>query len=74
MMTKKDYIAIAKIFDNGNFEPPPKQSYEESGDWEDAYCTTVNMVVFELADYMATDNPAFDREKFISACYATYTP
>ncbi len=55
MLTKKDFKAIAKIIDNNRI-----LIYDYGYIYDD--------VITELADYLATQNPNFDREKFITAC------
>jgi hypothetical protein len=53
-MTKKDYQAIASIiFDSKTI--PTKE-------------TQTDYIVAYLADYMAIDNPLFDRDRFAEAC------
>lgn len=58
-MTKKHYEAMATII---------KEAYDK--------CPTQNTtryddIVYPLADYFATDNPKFDRERFLTACGIT---
>jgi len=69
MLTRKDYEAIAYIIytnrvghagDNGAADQ------EENSNYTKMY---PRLVIRELADYMAADNPRVDREKFIAACY-----
>lgn len=36
----------------------------------DTYATP--LTVRKFADYLAADNPRFDRERFIAACYYSY--
>lgn len=54
-MTKKHYEAIARIM-----------HYDTQGDTkaENARVNTAQL----LASYFATDNPRFDRERFLQAC------
>ena len=57
-MTKKHYIAIAEIIRN------------EANQWKETSlpARTVSDIAYKLADYFATDNPRFNRERFIEAC------
>jgi hypothetical protein len=55
MLTKKDFKAIATIIDNNRI-------------LIDDYEYICDDVISDLADYLAIQNPAFDREKFITAC------
>lgn len=73
-MTKKDYELIALGLNIGkpdrNINPYPIESrgqeivnvyaYGKNNAWDNA-CKT-------LADYLKTDNPRFDRDKFLTAC------
>ena len=54
-MTRKDYVATAKIL-NDNIEHMHPAAFAE--------------IVSKFADYMAMDNDRFDYEKFTEACYA----
>lgn len=54
MLTKKDYIAIARILADARvrcYDPMP-----------------INNIMGGLADYFQQDNPNFDRERFKNAC------
>jgi len=56
-MTKKDYVAIAKnIKVQLDDEPRPNQ--------RDGMITIIKV----LTDFMRSDNPNFDQEKFLKAC------
>lgn len=57
-MSKKDYIAIAEII---------KKSF--SGDTSTEF--ELPILAEHLADYFATDNLRFDRDKFMTACGIT---
>ena len=65
MMTRKDYKAIAEIIhvnhDHASLWVQPGSGYA---------IEAINRVTQHLADYMAQDNPNFDRDKFIMACYS----
>ena len=53
--SKQHYIALAKIV---------KEAREGGGH----SCEIVNMMAVRLADYLASDNPRFDRAQFATAC------
>ena len=60
MVTKKDFKAMAKIINNNTHEQ---------------FCIGGNTVWLskqytcrDIADYFATQNPRFDRQKFLDAC------
>ncbi|WP_164893172.1 MULTISPECIES: hypothetical protein [unclassified Mesorhizobium] len=55
-MTKKDFIAIAKLF---------KQRKEFCSDESQDDLLTL---AGDLADYCKTTNPEFDRKRFMTAC------
>lgn len=59
-MTKKHYIAIAKIL---MMNHPSK----DSNNYESELCDFVT-VCSNLADYFQTDNKNFDRARFLEAC------
>jgi len=56
-MTKKDYVAIAKnIKVQLDDEPRPNQR------------DGMIMIIEVLTDFMRSDNPNFNQEKFLKAC------
>lgn len=55
-MTRKDYILIAHVIALENCSIDP------------AVLHAVRRVAFGLADALASDNPNFDRWKFLTAC------
>lgn len=61
MFTKQHYKAIAEII-KGN-----KPAHTEN-----SFCmgrkTALEFIADDLAAYFASDNPLFDREKFLAAC------
>lgn len=61
MLYKKDFKAIAEII---------KDNTDEICDDNHSHFMILprNRVAFELADYLATQNPRFDRQKFLNAC------
>lgn len=61
-MTKKDYIAIAKIIkENSDYHDP------DDGE-SNTKCITVKTLTNELSKLFAADNPHFNKDKFIKAC------
>ena len=56
-MSKKDYKAIAKVIKRYN---PNEMGYAHS---------LINEMIHDLCDYFQQDNPRFDKDKFIVACY-----
>lgn len=60
-MTKKDYVAIARIIKQGLKVNEKPYSSTPLND-------VVNGIVVALADYCQCDNPRFDRSKFVAAC------
>tara|TARA_Y100000310_G_scaffold266220_1_gene277647 strand:- start:835 stop:1020 length:186 start_codon:yes stop_codon:yes gene_type:complete len=59
MLTRKDYKAIAAIIQENTFLL-----------WGGECRFLLRAALtHKLADYMAADNPNFDRDKFIKACY-----
>lgn len=61
-MTKKHYIAIAAIIAAG--EPLHGKDEKETK----ALQAYREIIAGELADYFATDNPRFNRTRFLQAC------
>ena len=59
-MTKKDFVAIAQIIKENSHDLIVNYSTNWDG-WR-------NDMVDGFADYFATQNPNFDRDKFIKAC------
>jgi Ca2+-binding EF-hand superfamily protein len=59
MLTKKNYIEIAKCI----------RSIHELTKGEKDNTMPVERVTQILADYFKQDNPNFNRQKFIDACY-----
>jgi hypothetical protein len=57
MMTRKDYIATAKIFN----------SYAEAGQDNLLISSLVKSMVEDFADLFANDNPNFDEQRFLDA-------
>jgi len=56
-MTRKHYAAIAKVI---------ARSVGNSTEMRER--TAIASIVVGLADAFATDNPRFDRDKFLTAC------
>lgn len=65
-MTKKHYEAIAAII-------KPYAAFGRLGrtggtDWAAGERCAANGVALELADYFASENSSFDRQRFLAAC------
>lgn len=54
-MTKKHYDAIAGIITSWMY-------------YSDETTSTCRAIAYDLADYFATENPKFQRDKFLTAC------
>jgi len=63
MMTKKNFEAIAEALRQSTVQFDETDGYFERG-----RLTQSLMVVSDLADVFAADNPRFDRQKFLEAC------
>lgn len=63
-MTKKDYKAIAEAFNNIRLRYPGPGGYDIG--FNDGISAAAN----ELCSTFRSDNPRFDREKFLKACGA----
>ena len=61
MMTRKDYVAIAKVICDAHMEKFHWLSVLDALDEQRA------AIAHALADYMEQDNPNFNRSKFIEA-------
>lgn len=67
-MTKKDYVRIAQVFHvtrcyvdvPGRVTGKPTCQETDAATWE--------ALAYEMADMLATDNPRFDRARFLKAC------
>ena len=55
MMTRKDYVKVSDILREYGEDNPESQSF--------------GTLVAAFADYMQSDNPRFDRHRFIDACF-----
>ena len=63
MMTRKDYIAIAKVINDAQHTPGALMPHDvKVADEMRAF------IAHGLADFMEYDNPNFNRSKFIEAC------
>lgn len=61
-MTKKDYVAIARVISDGQFiNCPTAAEYQIN-------LATRSKIGRQLADVCASDNPRFDRARFLAAC------
>ena len=61
MMTRKDYVAIAKVISSVPSDTPDEDAIRAA-------------IAHGLADYMEQDNPNFNRSKFIEACSEVEVP
>lgn len=57
-MTRKDYETVAKILAQVRHTIPHLEDR-----------AVINDVVYELADQFQKDQPQFDRQKFLKACF-----
>jgi hypothetical protein len=65
-MTRKHFEAIAKIIRDA--AAVPAFQYPHQREYFDGQVAAVEFITEDLADYFATVNPNFDRERFIRAC------
>ena len=63
MLIQKDFKAVAEIVEINRDSWPD--------DYDNGYCDAANDIARKLADYFATDNPRFDRSRFMKACELT---
>lgn len=61
MMTKKNFEAVARIIKQNTVE-------DAAAGFDEGYDAGVQIVASDLADYFASDNPNFDRSRFLEAC------
>ena len=66
-MTRKDYVAIAKVINNIDLEASP---YAVSNDYP--VWATLNLVIDGLVEVMKADNPNFNPAQFREACGYDY--
>ncbi len=59
-MSRKDYVAIAAMIE--------KRFGIDNPTWQRIAHWSVRMFVEELTNYMARENPNFDRQRFQEAC------
>lgn len=59
-MTRKDFEAIANIATNARLDAVNRNSTDG--------IEAVYGMALDMSDYFATDNPRFDRAKFLAAC------
>jgi hypothetical protein len=64
MLTGKDYKLVAAVL---NAEVSTFRAYGDKRDMNAG--NAIDRITGHLADYMAADNPNFDRDKFLEACY-----
>jgi hypothetical protein len=61
-MTRKDYVAIARVISDGQFINCPTKAEHAMMN------TTRSKIAYQLADLMSRDNPRFDGARFLKAC------
>lgn len=64
MLSKKHFKAIAEIISN----PAADATFDHDGCMGSVLILYKAQVAIMLADYFASENPNFDREKFLRAC------
>lgn len=64
MMTKKDYISLAKIIQRTRKNASTRDNPDMRVGGAVAMCT----LAVRIADYCATDNDRFNRGRFLRAC------
>lgn len=67
-MTKKDYVAIARVIAQCEFRAHPEFASERDRTIEYANNNARSIIAVDLCDIFAADNPRFDRERFLRAC------
>ena len=60
-MTRKHYVAIARIL-SARLEAAQSSSSTR------AAAVSIELIALDMADYFASENPQFDRERFLHAC------
>jgi hypothetical protein len=64
-MTKKDYILIAAALHRGK---PATQEGVPCNTYTSIACNTYTNIATHIATALATDNPRFNRSRFLEAC------
>lgn len=67
-MTKRHFMAIAKIVDNAKVTACSADTAQRKADYERGAEGTRKHIATALADMFAGENPRFDRERFLAAC------
>lgn len=65
MMTRKDYVAIAKAIAEARKDGAALDWHKRNLSEADA---VAEAIAFKLAAHLAADNPRFDKARFIDAC------
>lgn len=63
-MSRKDYIAIAKIIESAKAAP----ATGASGTWASGCDSAREVIASNLATLFAKENDRFDRDRFLAAC------
>ncbi len=61
MLSRKHYVVIAAVIDNAR-KDASRTAFDVNG------AAACSKITHELANYFASDNPAFNRAKFLAAC------
>jgi hypothetical protein len=69
-MTRKDFELIAAVLraDASHLARTERTSYRSMSDWEKGAYDQWHTTVLAMADALATTNPAFNRDRFLTAC------
>ena len=70
-MTRKDYLAIAAALKNDAAHLEPNavyKDYTKMPQWNAGAYDQWHTTVLALASVLASDNPRFDRARFLAAC------
>ena len=72
MLTKKDFKAVAEIINAAREDDFIGENFKSScEDFDLGWDRACRGIVPRLADYFTTDNPRFDRSRFMRACGLT---
>lgn len=68
MLTKKTFEAVAAILESNTVPDVAQYAAGFDEGWATGMEEMRENIADELANYFATENPNFDREKFLNAC------
>jgi hypothetical protein len=70
MMSRKQFTAVAAIVKEGfdwlSSQSSPRTPHAEG--FDAGFTNATERLALDMADYFATENPNFDRAKFLTAC------